>query len=173
MHESVKPDDIPQEVWDKASAVTGFIADQVTAAIMGTGPAVESEASLITPAIARLLMADRARSPQDAKPVAWRYRGPRGGWITVETEPPAQYDDVQPLYATPPLAIEALREALKQIAESEFTSDEWVREVARKALSNGPESMANVQTESRLVNANATPAPLAVKSLSLKPEDGR
>ncbi len=37
----------------------------------------------------------------EEKPDMWRYRGPLGGWITVEEKPPESYDNVQALYLRP------------------------------------------------------------------------
>lgn len=51
--------------------------------------------------------------------VAWRYRGPKGGWITVEEKPTGWSSE--PLYDA--AAIERLRDALRPFAAE---ADRWI-----------------------------------------------
>lgn len=130
MHESVKPDELlPCPFCGSESAAIGYRGHPATEffwscnnchaegphtySTSATGVGVDLEAS--TAAWNR-----RARSPQDAKPVAWTNQealdvtAMRGADTPYEqpmwSESTPEHDIA--LYASPPLAIEALREAI-------------------------------------------------------------
>lgn len=118
MHESVEPE--PAEV---VAALRGYAKDWRERA--ASKDIVEQAADLI-----EQLVADRARSPQDAKPVAWMGYWPGAGSVDSArrtTHIKGIADDwkrngaeITALYepATPPLAIEALREAAADLIAS-------------------------------------------------------
>lgn len=140
MSEELKPDDIPQEVWDAADAVSGAIGDQLTAVIFGGLESIDG-AVKITEAISRLLMADRARRPTTS-PVNTSAEGVNsGGSEQALTENPQSLDDLTP--AEMLIQCAALLEVFSENADERDDGAEWAmasvmakhaRTVAEKAF---------------------------------------